>query len=85
MVVSSPIDTTHIGDRQIAQLLNRKRWTKMDCIFEKLAFINLFHSNMSRHLLRFSRGRLLKICKISKNYYMFWVFYFGNKINIIFG
>jgi hypothetical protein len=48
-----------------SQLLNRKRWTKMDCIFEKLAFLNVLHSQYVRiHLLRFSRGRRLKVCKI---------------------
>jgi hypothetical protein len=29
---------------QWSQLVNRKRGTKTDCIFEKLAFINVFHS-----------------------------------------
>jgi hypothetical protein len=53
MVVSSTIDTTHIGDKQIQHLLNRKQWTKTDCIFGKLTFINVFHSQYFRiHLLR---------------------------------
>jgi hypothetical protein len=39
----------------------------MDYIFEKLAFINVFHSRyVLIHVLRFSRGRRLKVCKIRK-------------------
>jgi hypothetical protein len=60
--------------------------------FEKFAFINVFHSNMfGSILLRFSRGRRFKVCKLRKLLHVLGnclnnvQFYFENKININFG
>jgi hypothetical protein len=63
----------------------------MDCGFEKLAFINVFGSQcVLIYLLRFIRGKLLKVFKMWKLLQVFGLLFkqctiFWEEMNIIFG
>jgi hypothetical protein len=63
----------------------------MDCVFEKLAFINVFNQQyVPIYLLRFIPGKRLKGFKIRKLLHVFGSLFkqctiLGEKMNIIFG